>query len=169
MAQTLLTLELGTRQDVAAARQRARQIAALLGYPAHEQTSLAVAVFFLAHQEWEDAPDGRLVFVLDEGFFEVAPQETADPLPTASLPTADGWPAGSTADRWKLRRPLPDRPCCLPGEDLAWSIQQLHKHTPLDWFDEVRQHNQEMLALLRELAAAEAELRQSRLGASPAA
>ena len=48
MTVPILTLSLRRKRDVVLARQRGRQVAAMLGYSAHEQTVIATAVFELA-------------------------------------------------------------------------------------------------------------------------
>lgn len=62
----LLTLELKYEHDVVLARQRARQIAQMLGFEAQEQTRLATAVSELARNAYEYAGGGRVRFSVDQ-------------------------------------------------------------------------------------------------------
>jgi signal transduction histidine kinase len=74
-AQPLLTLELRYEQDVVLARQRARQVAALLGFDAQDQVRLATAVSELARNAYEYAGGGRVRFALEpEGARGAAPE-----------------------------------------------------------------------------------------------
>ena len=59
---TLLTLELRAESDVVAARQRARQIARLLGFDEQDQTRLATAVSEIARNAFHYASGGRIEF-----------------------------------------------------------------------------------------------------------
>ena len=59
---TLLTLELRAENDVVAARQRARQIARLLGFDEQDQTRLATAVSEIARNAFHYASGGRIEF-----------------------------------------------------------------------------------------------------------
>ena len=56
---TLLTLELRLEHDVVLARQRARQIAALLGFDTQDQTRIATAVSEMARNAYKYAGGGR--------------------------------------------------------------------------------------------------------------
>src|SRR5690349_18446912 len=61
----LLTLEIRYEHDVVLARQRARQIAALLGFVGQDQTRLATAVSELARNAFEYARGGRVRFEVE--------------------------------------------------------------------------------------------------------
>ena len=63
----LLTLEIRTEQHVVLARQRARQVAELLGFDRQDQTRLATAVSELARNAFQYAGGGRVTFLVDEG------------------------------------------------------------------------------------------------------
>jgi signal transduction histidine kinase len=58
----LLTVELRHEQDVVLARQRAREIAALLGFEAQEQTRFSTAVSEIARNAFRYARGGRVEF-----------------------------------------------------------------------------------------------------------
>ena len=71
MSQTasLLKVHLAGETDFLLARQRARQIAALLGFELQDQTRIATAVSEIARNAFEYAREGRAEFVLDQGGF----------------------------------------------------------------------------------------------------
>ncbi|MDQ6924655.1 MAG: ATP-binding protein [Candidatus Eremiobacteraeota bacterium] len=60
----ILAVELRYEEDVVLARQRARQIAALLGFDAQEQTRLATAVSEIARNAFRYGGGGRVSFAL---------------------------------------------------------------------------------------------------------
>lgn len=60
----ILTVELRYEEDLVLARQRARQIAALLGFEAQEQTRLATAVSEIARNAFRYGGGGRATFAL---------------------------------------------------------------------------------------------------------
>ena len=61
----ILTTDIATEYDVVLARQRARQIAALLGFEAQDQTRLATAVSEIARNAYQYASGGKVSFELD--------------------------------------------------------------------------------------------------------
>jgi signal transduction histidine kinase/CheY-like chemotaxis protein len=67
----LLTYALNVQSDVVGARQRARQIASLLGFDGHQQTQIATSVSEIARNAFRYAGGGRVEFEV-EG--ETAPQ-----------------------------------------------------------------------------------------------
>ena len=67
----LLTYALNVQSDVVGARQRARQLAQLLGFPLREQTSIATSVSEIARNAFRYASAGKVEFEI-EG--ETAPQ-----------------------------------------------------------------------------------------------
>jgi signal transduction histidine kinase/FixJ family two-component response regulator len=71
MTLRILRVAIEHEQDVVLARQRARQIAAMLGFAAQDQTRIATAVSELARNIYEYAAKGKIEFAL-EG--ESAPQ-----------------------------------------------------------------------------------------------
>src|SRR3712207_1765577 len=60
----LLTVEVRTEPDIVLARQRARQIAALLGFGPQDQTRLTTAVSEVARNAFQYAGGGRVEFSL---------------------------------------------------------------------------------------------------------
>src|SRR5512134_208093 len=72
MTRPLLTIALRSERDVVAARQRARQVARLLGFPLQDQTRLAIAVSEVARNAVQHAGQGQLAFLLET---DVEPQQ----------------------------------------------------------------------------------------------
>ena len=65
MNRTLLTVAIRYEQDVVIARQRARQIAALLGFDGQDQTRIATAVSEIVRNAFRYAKGGRAEFALE--------------------------------------------------------------------------------------------------------
>ena len=60
----ILTIDIRYEQDVVLTRQRARQIAGLLGFSTQEQTALATAVSEIARNAFRYAGGGRVEFAV---------------------------------------------------------------------------------------------------------
>lgn len=65
MNKSLLTVAIRYEQDVVIARQRARQIAALLGFEGQDQTRIATAVSEIVRNAFRYAKGGRVEFALE--------------------------------------------------------------------------------------------------------
>ncbi len=143
MTTTLLTLKLARRRSVVLARQRARQIARLLGFDARDQAQIAAGIFHLAGHAFQHAGARALVFQLAGDLLQVHPV-CGKGRPGAEAPL-------------RLERRLP-RPPALPPEDLAWAVRELAQLTPANLFAEVQQQNQELLQAFHELHACQAEV-----------
>lgn len=61
----ILTVTIRREHDVVAARQRARQIAALVGFDVHEQTRIATAVSEIARNAFHYAENGKAEFSIE--------------------------------------------------------------------------------------------------------
>ena len=66
MNRSLLRLELAQDRDIVAARQRARQVSALLGFDSQDQVRIATAVSELARNAMRHAGGGTIEFLLAE-------------------------------------------------------------------------------------------------------
>lgn len=71
MSKPILSMEIRLEHDVVAARQRARQIAGLLGFEAQDQVRVATAVSEVARNAFQYAGGGKVEFLLDEGMSPV--------------------------------------------------------------------------------------------------
>ncbi len=67
MTSRILTVGIKAEMDVVASRQRARQIAALCGFPAQDQARIATAVSELARNVYNYASTGRVEFSIEGG------------------------------------------------------------------------------------------------------
>jgi hypothetical protein len=133
MITPLLTLKLRNKRDVLLARQRARQVAGLLGFVPADKMRIAAWVFQIALNAVKNCRCS-LKFQLTDDTLQVFPE--------AAL--------GTPQDR--LDQPLPEGSPGLAPEDVVWLLHELSQLTPLDVFDEIRQQNQELLQAL-ELSA----------------
>ena len=79
MSLRLLTLDVRLEPDVMLARQRARQVAALLGFAPLDQTRIATAVSEIARNAFQYAGGGKVEFQVKPGAFA----GTSDPGPGA--------------------------------------------------------------------------------------
>jgi hypothetical protein len=139
MSISLVALPLRRKRDVFVARQRARQLARLLGYEPPEQVSIAAAVFELAARACAEKRRPTIRFQVSRSQLHVFCE------PEASL---------------RLLRSLPEEARRMPLEDLAWAAQELNRQTPLDLFEEVQRQNQELLRVIQELHECRGELEQ---------
>ena len=111
----LLTLELRYEQDVVVARQRARQLAELLGFDAQEQTRLATAVSEVARNAFRYAGGGRVGFGVAPLAEDRPARAASAGAPTAGAPTA-GDPVQSLVVRVEDRGPgIADLAAVLDG------------------------------------------------------
>lgn len=74
MNRTLLRVELAQDRDIVAARQRARQISALLGFDSQDQVRIATAVSELARNAIRHAGGGTIEFILSQAHTRGAAQ-----------------------------------------------------------------------------------------------
>ena len=65
MSTPLLTIHLRYEEDVVLARQRARQIAAAVGFEAQDQTRIATAVSEIARNAFRYARNGKAQFAIE--------------------------------------------------------------------------------------------------------
>src|ERR1700734_1959623 len=65
MAGTILTLAVACERDTVAARQRARQLARLLGFDPQDQTRISTAVSEIARNAFNYAGGGRVEYSIE--------------------------------------------------------------------------------------------------------
>jgi signal transduction histidine kinase len=182
----LLTLRLRYEHDVVLARQRTRQVAALVGFDAQEQTRLATAVSELARNAYEYASGGRVELSVDParggGPQLVARVVDAGPgiadLPAVldgSYHSATGLGLGIVGARRlcdsfridsaagagttvEVGKRLPRTALPFGAEQARRLAERLGGVPPESSFVEVQQQNQELLRLLDELQARQADV-----------
>jgi signal transduction histidine kinase/CheY-like chemotaxis protein len=186
VSKALITLEIRLENDVVFARQRARQIAGLLGFENQDQTRIATAVSEIARNAYQYAGGGRVEFVVDDAagpllLIRVSDQGAGFKNLQAVL---DGRYASTTGmgvgvvgarrlmDRFQIEsspgvgstillgKILPRRAPGLTPVVLTRIIDELNKQPPQDPFEEVRRQNQELLQALGELTRRQEELSQ---------
>ena len=178
MGTTILTLELRHEQDVVLARQRARQVAAALGFDAREQTQLATAASEVARDvlqlggaggglaefRVEAEPPTLLIRVGGPG----VPAEELRAIAQGRHPAPNGLGLGllgarRLVDRLEveagpgggaavaLARALPRRAPAPAPADLERIAEELGRDAPRGPLEEVRQQNRELIRVLEEL------------------
>ena len=185
MSQSILSLEIRMEQDVVLARQRARQVAGLLGFDVQDQTRLATAVSEIARNAFQYAGGGRVEFVVDGGipqtFLIRVTRPRARPRRSEcrsrrqisivhrhgardhrrSAP--DGSVSRSTRHRgrerqWSSASLCPKNVGAVTAQDLSRVAEELARRGPQNPLEEVQQQNQELLRTLEELRLQQLEL-----------
>jgi hypothetical protein len=155
MCISILTLPLRKKSDVLLARQRARQIAKLLGFDRREQACIAAGVFAVASTARQHAGRCAVVFQLEGDVLQVVPVLGRRRRPSLER-LLQQLPSG-TRNLLRLEKPLPVEGSVVNREDLPWFVEELARLIPLNVFDEIEQQNQELLHTLHELHAVEPE------------
>ena len=184
MNHRLLSLRIRQEHDVVAARQRARQIAAAIGFDSTEQTRIATAVSELARNAFMYAAGGNVDFSVEGAS---VPQlltiavtdngpgiaEVEDVL-SGRYRSKTGMGIGITGTRRLMdhfqiessrggtivtvKKILPRRSGVLSTTELGRLAQELLAQRPTGVIDEVQQQNQELLRTLDALRLRQEEL-----------
>lgn len=185
MSVSILSLAIEHEHDTVAARQRARQIARLLGFDAQDQTRISTAVSEIARNAFNYAQKGRVEYLI-EG--RVAPQlfiikvsDSGPGIPDLArildgrYQSKTGMGLGLIGARrlmdqfeieshpgagttvW-LKKLLPARARLIQQPDLAKIANALARESPQDTFQELQHQNQELLQALAEVHARQADL-----------
>jgi anti-sigma regulatory factor (Ser/Thr protein kinase)/CheY-like chemotaxis protein len=185
MNRNLTTVAIRFEHDVVLARQRARQIAALLGFDAHDQVRIATAVSEIARNVFRYAGRGRADFSVSELAPPVFVIRIADEGPGISNldQILDGQylsrtgmgmgiigarrlmdqfeiessPQGTTV---LLAKALQRRAPAIPDQAVTQIAEQLIRQPPQDPFEELQRQNQELLSTLAEVQRQKTELSQ---------
>ncbi len=167
MSTILFSLHLERSRDLLQVRQRARQIAGLLGFEGLEQTAISALVLAISIEALSQNKTAWLQVAIRDGHLEIrckasAGQETDSPsLPFRKIrsrhqafvgPLPQFYPSmqAEVDPEGGLRTltfALPEKPPRMEASDLPWAIQELDRTTPLDVLDELSHWNQEMLQL----------------------
>jgi signal transduction histidine kinase/CheY-like chemotaxis protein len=183
----LATLDLEAERDVVAARQRARQLAGLLGFAAQDQSRIATATSEICRNAVRYASRGRCEFSLEEGPRPSLVVRTVDEGPgirnleqvlAGRYQSDSGMGLGIVGTRRLMDRftieSAPGRgtevvfakdlPPTVPAaaRNPAAIAQQLARAAPPAVEDEVRQADHEVLRVIGELRARSQELEQIR-------
>jgi signal transduction histidine kinase/DNA-binding response OmpR family regulator len=185
MSVRILSVSIRSEHDTVAARQRARQVARLLGFDAQDQTRISTAVSEIARNAFNYAGGGQVEYLIEGN---VAPQlllvKVTDSGPgirnllsilEGTYQSQTGMGLGIVGARrlmdqfqiestpgagttvW-LKKLLPKRaPLVLPP-DVARIATALAREVPQDPFQELQHQNQELLRALEEIRTRQAEL-----------
>ena len=180
----LLTSNIRTEADVVFARQRARQIAALLGFDAHEQTRISTAVSEIVRNAFLYARGGQAQFSLEGAapeHFIIRISDRGQGIPNLPAILAGNYKSGTGMGLGLLgARKLMDtfRADTVPGHGTTVELgkalplqapkvtpqlvsrisAELAKLAPTDVMDEIRQQNIELLRALDDLQSRQLEL-----------
>ena len=180
---TILKVNLALETDFLLARQRAKQIAALLGFELQDQTRIATAVSEIARNAWEYGKGGHVEFVVDPSpaAFRIVVADRGPGIPhiediwSGSYQSTTGMgigligarrlvddlevTSGKTGTTVTLLKSLPRNAAPTPsiaqiGAELARAAAA-EKTSPTN---ALHDQNQELLTILGDLRAREAEL-----------
>ena len=185
MSKALLTVAIQYEQDVVVARQRARQIAGLLGFESQDQTRIATAVSEIARNAYRYAGGGKVEFALEgESLPQVLHVRVADKGPgirdvalvlSGKYRSTTGMGIGLIGahrlmDRVEvktapgqgtdisLRKILPGRAPLVTAAGVSGIVQELTSRAPVGANEELQQQNQELLRALSDLRERQDEL-----------
>ncbi len=185
MRHALLELELANDRDMIAARQRARQVSALLDFDAQDQVRIATAVSEVARNAVRHGGGGRIEFALEEesgreaalsigivdhgpgiADFETAISGTTSTgEPRLGLVTArrlmDRFEIDSSAKRGTsitLRKHVPRRAEPFTKARIDTLVRAVAAHRASDASAEMQQQNRDLLRSLEELRLRQEEL-----------
>jgi signal transduction histidine kinase len=181
----VFTLSIQREQDIVAARQRARQIAELVGFDSQGQTRIGTAVSEIARNALVYARGGRVEFSIDG---DRSPQalamtisdtgpgiERADEILQGRYTSATGMGLGIIGSRRlmdqfriestpgagtsvRMAKALPARGRVLRAADVRRMADALATAATPTAFDELQQQNQELVRALEELQRRQEEL-----------
>jgi signal transduction histidine kinase/CheY-like chemotaxis protein len=185
MSFPILSLTIRHEYDTVAARQRARQIARLLGFDNQDQTRISTAVSEIARNAFNYAKGGRVEYLLEGN---TAPQlfiikvtdagpgiSDLDSILEGRYHSTTGMGLGIIGaqrlmDQFQiesipgqgtsiwLKKLLPKRTALVKPADLARLTSSLALERPQDAFQELQQQNRELLGALEEIRTRQAEL-----------
>jgi len=185
MSKALLTVAIKFEQDVVVARQRARQIAGLLGFDGQDQTRIATAVSEIARNAFRYASAGKVEFALEgESLPQVLHVRVTDKGPgirdvalvlSGRYRSTTGMGIGLIGahrlmDRVEvktapgegtdvsLRKILPARTPLVTTTTVGRIVQELTSRPPVGPNEELQQQNQELLRALSDLRERQDEL-----------
>src|SRR5580692_10288391 len=185
MAGTILTLAIASERDTVAARQRARQIARLLGFEGQDQTRISTAVSEIARNAFNYAGGGRVEYSIEgrtsPQLFIIRIKDSGpgvrdlETILEGRYKSLTGMGMGILGARrlmdqfqidttpglgttvW-LKKLLPRRAPLWRAQDLPGLAESLAGESPRDEFQELQHQNQELLRALEEIRTRQTEL-----------
>jgi signal transduction histidine kinase/CheY-like chemotaxis protein len=182
MNASILTVELLLEHDIVHARQRARQLAGLIGFDAQDQSRIATTVSEMARNAFKYARGGKIEFSLDldAAHFVIRVSDQGSGIPDLQTildgryQSATGMGLGIIGARRlmdsfdvetgpsgtliTLGKDLPKRAPRPTAELLATIAVELAKQRPASPLEEIQEQNQELLRTLEELRRQKAAL-----------
>jgi signal transduction histidine kinase/CheY-like chemotaxis protein len=180
MTHPILTLELRSEHDVVLARQRARHVAALLGFDTQKQTRITTAVSEIARNAVQYGGGGRVEFLVDlevsSLFVRITDRGPGIPdlesILLGRYQSKTGMGLGILGARRLMTtfdaKSSPEEGTCIllgkklpapiASSQLAGIAEQIAKQRPGDVFGEIQEQNQELLRMLEELQRQREEL-----------
>lgn len=184
MNKSLLTVAIRYEQDVVIARQRARQIAALLGFDGQDQTRIATAVSEIVRNAFRYAKGGRVEFALEgqsaPQLLLVRVQDQGSGIPdlahvmSGNYRSSTGMGMGilgahrlmdqveikssGTGTDVLLKKILPSRAPFVDTTAFNQVIRELASKAPAGALEEVQEQNRELVRTLAELRERQSEL-----------
>jgi signal transduction histidine kinase/CheY-like chemotaxis protein len=183
MSEQILGMEISLEHDVVLGRQRARQVAALLGFDVQDQTRIATAVSEIARNAFQYAGGGKIEFLMKSyprqslwirihdqgpGIKELNAILNGEYRSTSGMGIGiagarrlmDAFRIGSTPGNGttvEMCKTLPRNTDAIDTQAVARLADQLSR-MPQNPFDEMRRQNQELLRTLDELRLRQTEL-----------
>ncbi|WP_422924628.1 response regulator [Singulisphaera sp. PoT] len=182
----LLSLQIRLELDIVLARQRARQIAGLLGFPPLDQTRIATVTSEVARNALEHGGGGKVEFLIESQdlpglririhergtglpeFRALLEGQPASPggRPLSSLgtsPIMDQFqvePGPGPGVIVSMVKVLPKRKTPFSMQEISKLTYELARQAPRNLIEEIQQQNQELLQTLQELRDRQAEIAQ---------
>jgi signal transduction histidine kinase/DNA-binding response OmpR family regulator len=185
MSKALLTVAIQYEQDVVVSRQRARQIAGLLGFDGQDQTRIATAVSEIARNAYRYAGGGKVEFSLEgespPQVLHVRISDKGPGIPDVShvlsgkyrsttgmgigligahrlMDRVEVRTSGGQGTDISLRKILPSRMSLVTPADVGRIVHELTARPPVGPNEELQQQNQELLRALSDLRERQDEL-----------
>jgi len=184
MNKSLLTVAIRYEQDVVIARQRARQIGALLGFEGQDQTRIATAVSEIVRNAFRYAKGGRVEFTLEglsaPQLLLVRVQDQGPGIPdlahvmSGNYRSSTGMGMGilgahrlmdqvevkssSSGTDVLLKKILPSRAPFVDPTAFNQIVRELTSKAPAGALEEVQEQNRELVRTLAELRERQSEL-----------
>jgi len=183
MSTIILTVEMHFEHDVVLARQRTRQIAALLDFAPQEQTRIATAVSEIARNAFQYAGRGKVEFLVENNsqIFLVCIRDCGpgivnlETILEGRYRSETGMGLGiigakRLTDQFHIEsspgngttvflgKKLPKRTPAITAQRLVQIAEEVARHPFQEPFGEIQQQNQELLLALEELRMRQAEV-----------
>jgi signal transduction histidine kinase/CheY-like chemotaxis protein len=189
MIRTILTLDLAFEHDVVQARQRARQIAGLLGFDGQDQTRIATAVSEIARNAFRFAHAGKVEYAIadlgDAVAFQICVRDNGPGIQDVHAVLSGK--SGSGNDQFGLvsvrrlmdhfhidsevgvgttvviAKILPSHAASHAASNIVKIAEEIAKGPPQNPLQEVQQQNQALLNVLQQLQERQTALENQRL------